>query len=601
LRRAFIFGIGKAHEQKREEPLKAWNTFLGPSRFGPLQCGVAWPEDGPLPVPRKALHQLAQGFGRPLKAKPGSPRSTVANELALALASLLLPSARSIRPRVARAEHAVGLATWNFDGAHALVEVALGLVRAACDGREPEIPLERLKFLSPDEDELPEQTLLRNVSEQRGTFAHRLDLLDGSALLVLGSGSRQKRLLGLLPEGTAFAGHLATNKNVACDLLARAGIPVPEGETVTTRTGAHAVAARLGYPVTLKVATGSRQRGVIPHVISERALDRALDFFGKRSVAQELRVERHVPGAYFRCFVAAGEFVACATSPLPLVRGDGKRTIRELIPRQHAWLEEALRHRELGANAEKIVRHVLAGHDLALEDVLARNREVPVAFATSQGFAYDVTHKVHPENRALLVRAARVLGMFWTGIDVQAARIDVPLAEQGATIIEVNDIPAFAFHGNPLVGEGPGVDMGKAIFRAFFRGSPPDVPVVLVAGEPREAAHSAERIARGIERAGLRAAVELGETERPAGLDAALDPTVDAIVLAPRARDLSERGLGVPGIDVVVTVGDDFPDAVEELVASACRRRKGTALRRSRDVRTQERAAVSRVLDLWGA
>src|SRR5205085_10359915 len=102
---------------------------------------------------------------------------------------------------------------------------------------------------------------------------------DGRRRLVVGSGSRQRRMLGLLPDATAFSGALATNNSVACALLASAGLPVPVGETVTSRAEARAAAAKLGYPVTLKVATGSRQRGVVPQVVSEEALELALDRF----------------------------------------------------------------------------------------------------------------------------------------------------------------------------------------------------------------------------------------------------------------------------------------------------------------------------------
>lgn len=591
-------------------------AFAGPSRFGPHASVVAWPEDGATPVSADALELLEGGFGGKLRCRPGAPRSAVARELTLTLAGLLLPTARPLQGEAVRAEHAVGLATWNVEGGRALVEVACSLVTEACVGGEPTIPLDRLRFLSPDEDELPEQTLLRNTAERFHVFSERLDLGDGSKLLVLGSGSRQRRVLGLLPDATAFAGHLATNKNVACELLARAGVPVPEGVTVRAPEQALEAARRLGFPVTLKVATGSRQRGVVPCVVSEKALARALRLFevGKgRRLAQELRLERHVAGDHFRCFVAAGEFVACATAELPRVRGDGKRTIRALVERQHPFLAEAWSKPELAANAEKIVRAVLAGHGHALEDVLPRGKVVPVAFATSRGYAYDVTERVHPEVRATLVRAARALGMFWTGIDVVAPRIDRPFAATGGAVIEVNDIPAFAFHETPLPGRGRGVDMGRAVFRAFFGGRRPDVPLVLVAGGSRSARARIERALVGsLEARGVLVRVEdggdAGGAYSPIGRDAALDPMAGAIVLGASLDELEARGLGVPAVDVLVDLeGASTASAdtergarlasVGSLLAFAVERRRGLTVQ-GRDPGPVARRAVARVREL---
>src|SRR5262249_43197843 len=164
--------------------------------------------------------------------------------------------------------------------------------------------------------------------------------------------------------------------------------------------------------------------------------------------------------------------------------------------------------------------------------------------------SYDVTHEVHPENRRLLVRAARTLGMFWSGIDVQAKRIDRPLAEQDGVVIEVNDIPAFAFHGTPLPGKGPGVDMGAAIFRAFWGERRCDVPVVLVLGADAARARVARSIAQELGRRKVRAVVDAGEHAdgKPCGIGPALDAECDAIVLAVSATELVERGLGVPAV-----------------------------------------------------
>ena len=285
-------------------------------------------------------------------------------------------------------------------------------------------------------------------------------------------------------------------------------------------------------------------------------------------MSTELRLERYVDGTYFRAFVAAGELVACATTPMPTVKGDGKRTIRELVRAAHPWFEKVLVHedRDLRENALGILEHVLAGRDLGPEEVLERGRVVPVAFPTSEGFAFDVTREVHPKNKAALVRAARVLGMFWSGIDVQAQRISVPFDEQDAAILEVNDIPAWAFHACPLPGKGKGVDMAPAVFKAFFGKRSPNVPVALVLEGERRALE----LARKLGARKVRAVVAVD------ALEAALDPEADAIVLCPSGRELHEKGLAVPGVDAVLGA---VPSEAAPVVAHALAQARGVHAR----------------------
>jgi hypothetical protein len=192
----------------------------------------------------------------------------------------------------------------------------------------------------------------------------------------------------------------------------------------------------------------------------------------------------------------------------------------------------------------------------------------------------------------LLVRAARVLGMFWSGIDVQAARIDRPIAESRGVVIEVNDIPAFAFHGTPLPGEGPGVDMGDAIFRAFWKSGRPDVPVCAVSGAG--ALGVARTIARGLARAKVRP-ILVDQPGKEA--EAALDPEGDAIVIAANVDEIVLAGLGVPAIDVLVELGAESDRQASAILAAACRRRRGTRIR-ARDGKKAAAQALARVLEL---
>jgi cyanophycin synthetase len=93
----------------------------------------------------------------------------------------------------------------------------------------------------------------------------------------------------------------------------------------------------------------------------------------------------------------------------------------------------------------------------------------------------DVTDLVHPEVAAVVVLAARVVGLDIAGIDLVAQDISKPLLAQGGAVVEVNAGPGLLMHLKPAIGQPRPV--GQAIVSHLFEPQQATrIPVVGIMG-----------------------------------------------------------------------------------------------------------------------
>src|SRR5690606_25365863 len=135
---------------------------------------------------------------------------------------------------------------------------------------------------------------------------------------------------------------------------------------------------------------------------------------------------------------------------------------------------------ELDREAELMLER--AGH--TADTVPAEGEVVPLrstANLSTVGTATDVTHIIHPDNRAMAERAVRAIGLDVGGVDFLSTNIAESYKRIGGGICEVNAAPGFRMHiapseGTPRDAAGPVIDM------LFPPGSPSRVPVAAVSG-----------------------------------------------------------------------------------------------------------------------
>jgi cyanophycin synthetase len=362
-------------------------------------------------------------------------------------------------------------------------------------GMLPDRPgVEGLRILGPgvaDADQLRslvERSQLGPTTRSIADAARRrripVERLDDRSLIRLGTGERQVQLRASVTGRTSHLGVLtAGDKERTKVVLAGGSVPVPRGTVVETAEAAVAEAARLGGPVVTKPLNGNHGRGVSLGLVGDDAV--RTGFAAAVRHGPRVVVEEQLTGRDYRLLVVGGRLVAAAERVPARVIGDGEASVRALINRLNADPRRGTGHEKplTAVRIDRELQRALAAQSLALDDIPAAGHVVRLretANLSTGGEAVDRTDEVHPENRALAERAARLVGLDVAGLDVLALDIAQPIA-RGGGVIEVNAAPGFRMHLEPS--SGLPRDAGGAVVDMLYpRASAARVPIVSVTG-----------------------------------------------------------------------------------------------------------------------
>jgi cyanophycin synthetase len=442
---------------------------------------------------------------------------------------------------------------------------SVGLVDLADRQAEPEAPSaggedplarnfeQAIEFLAQNALPLPSR---RNAWEakRRGIPWQRLPYSEGA--VQLGQGYKRRRFQRSYWQDTSFiAMKLATSKAAAADLLRRAGLPVPRNRLVSQSTQAVLAAEEIGYPVVVKPNGRDMGTAVSINIKSPAEVEAAF-----KSAARYGRVliEEQIAGQDHRITVLQGRMIAAGSNIPPQVVGDGKSSISELVDRLN---KDPLRGRRDYFRFKKIyfdpqILDDLSRQGFTPDSVPPDGQTVALRFWWRQAkdnTAIDLTDKVHPDNRQMFERAARVLGIDLAGIDYVSPDISRPWYEVGGAINEINPTPGLSTHvksGTP--------DVHRIILETFVPpGDDGRIPLAAVTGGP-EVAETLRTTAAlladlgqvpaaagrlGISIAGAR--VTRDDATGPEGAEAVFaDPLVTAAVLEVSEAATVARGLG---------------------------------------------------------
>ena len=247
------------------------------------------------------------------------------------------------------------------------------------------------------------------------------------------------------------ASHLATDKSAVGGLLRGADIPVPHGAPIERGDfgAAESFLATATRPLIVKPAIGSGGAGVVGQIRSSTQLRQALRDAWR--YAASALVQAQVVAPTYRLLILDGELLDVIRRPLPSVVGDGSSSIVELVAR------EAKRRLEAGG--------VTAGQpqfELDLDAIFAlrtiglgprstpeAGRRIVVKSATNFCAAEETESALgllHASTVDLACRASAVVGLRLAGVDVVAPAPDVPLAQSGGLILELNPVPGLTQH-----------------------------------------------------------------------------------------------------------------------------------------------------------
>ncbi|HEY3439471.1 MAG TPA: cyanophycin synthetase [Paludibaculum sp.] len=308
--------------------------------------------------------------------------------------------------------------------------------------------------------------------------------LNTGRLVQLGTGSRQRRILGAATDQTGMVAEaIARDEVLSRNLLDSAGLPVARCYPVLNEADAWETTEYIGLPVTLRPRNGVEGRGATANLFTREHVDAA--YQRALQVDASVLMERTIAGNQYRLLVVGGKLVAVAQCESARVTGDGIATIRALVERENGDPRRCGDGEEeegfCQIPLDELSLEVLADQGFTPESVPAAGAAVLVrrnADLDTGGTAIDVTDLVAPVTAQQAILAAQIVGLDVAGVDVIAGDISVPLEDQGGRIIGVHASPCLRIH---LTGEPRPV--GEAIVDMLFApGDTGRIPIAAVTG-----------------------------------------------------------------------------------------------------------------------
>ena len=421
----------------------------------------------------------------------------------------------------------------------------------------------------------PSTASIVDAAAERGIPCIRLN--EGN-LVQLGHGAAQRRIWTAETDRTsAIAEGISRDKDLTKQLIAAAGVPVPEGRVVESAEDAWDAAEDIGLPVVVKPTDGNHARGVSLNLSTREEVMHA--FAAAEAEGSEVLVERCIPGQEHRLLVVGNKVVAAMRGEIIQVKGDGRSSIGALInthintdPRrgeeEHLPLE-TLRH------DDPVLQLLLARQGLSIDSVLPVGASAVVQ--RTGNMSIDVTAQVHPDVAEQVALAARVVGLDIAGIDLVAEDIGQPLAAQGAAVVEVNAGPGLLMHLKPAVGRAQPV--GEAIVEHLFPpGNSGRIPIVGLISDGQSAL-AARLVAALFQLHGWQTALACrdglflgrrqlsphGSIGFEAGESMLINRTVQAAVLETSPRHILTEGLPYDRCQIGVVLSMPGPQGLSDL------------------------------------
>ncbi|HTN76919.1 MAG TPA: cyanophycin synthetase [Pirellulaceae bacterium] len=328
----------------------------------------------------------------------------------------------------------------------------------------------------------PSTAAIVRAATSRGIPHRRLNT---GSLVQFGHGVKQRRILTAETDRTsAIAESVAQDKQLTRQLLKSVGVPVPEGEPVSSVEEAIEAAEEIGYPVVVKPQYGNHGRGVATNLLTREQVASA--YLVAREEESTIMVEKFATGDDYRVLVIGNRVVAAARREPAKVIGDGVSTIAQLIEQVNLDPRRSDGHSTVLSKIriDAVALNVLADQNLTPGSIPGAGQLVLIrrnANLSTGGTATDVTDSMHPNVCEQAIDAARVIGLDIAGIDIVCQDISVPLEDQGGVVVEVNAGPGLRMHLEPSAGKGRPV--GEAIAEMMFTpGDDTRIPIVTVTG-----------------------------------------------------------------------------------------------------------------------
>ncbi|KGJ05106.1 cyanophycin synthetase [Paracoccus halophilus] len=468
-------------------------------------------------------------------------------------------------------------------------EAAISLVQAMLDGKQADELFELfgqqitlLQKRTGAETPASDALILAAVAVRRGipwSVMHR------SHYVRLGLGRNSHVVKGTESSNTASINRaMVRDKSMTHSILSKAGLPVARQLATTSDKKAAKFARDIGFPVVVKPRDGNMGKGVTVGVQDRTQLLAA--FERAQKISPHVVIESLIEGEEYRLMVVNGTFAGAVHRQPAQITGDGVSTVTELVakenlrPEREAWLRgsmSVLKQMQIDDDALAL----LSEQGLDPQSVPEKGDKVYLrreSNVSRGGEGFDASDRLHPANRELAERVARVVGLDVCGIDFISRDPSVPWQENGAAICEVNSRPGMAMHVHAMGDKGDRIP-AAIIDMLFPEGRSGRMPVIALLGEADQTRGLRDQILAAATAAQVRLGLVIPyETEAPIeepGVHllhsvSALEweTEIDAALIETTPAQLIGDGLGLERLDLAVIAAPDDAGAERQMLAA---------------------------------
>lgn len=351
------------------------------------------------------------------------------------------------------------------------------------DGQIPDIfpMVEKLKQTRSKYNPGPSTRSILDACSRRGIPVQRLGT---GSLYQLGYGRFQRRVQAAMTDRTNSIGvDIAGDKQLTRKILSESAIPVSRGKVVSSEEDILESFREFKGSVVVKPCQGNQGKGVSLDLKAES--DVLAAFRLAEAYDSKVIIEEYIKGNNYRLLVVGGELLAAARRIPPMVIGNGKSTIKELVEEENKNPRRGDGHENYltKISLDSVAVMDLYRQGLSLSSIPSKGKKITLrqsANLSTGSTAMDVTDTVHPDNAELAVYAAAILGLDIAGVDLILGDISKSYREQEGRIIEVNAAPGLRMHLMPSLGRGR--DIGSDIVKMLFPQGNGRIPIVSVTG-----------------------------------------------------------------------------------------------------------------------
>ncbi|MBA2648891.1 MAG: cyanophycin synthetase [Legionella sp.] len=310
-------------------------------------------------------------------------------------------------------------------------------------------------------------------------------VLEDQPFVSLGYGKNHKKLwMTVLPSTSSIGVETVADKDLTKRLLTSHLIPTPQGCLVSSQDEFEKMLPLMDYPLAIKPSDGNHGNGVTCNI---KTYEEALaSFHLAKNFSKKVIIETFVEGQDYRFLVINFKLVAVAQRRAAQIIGSGDKTIEELINEINQDPKRGPGHENFLTmiKVDEITKSILKNKQLTLKSILDKNEILILKYSaniSAGGTAIDVTDEVHPFNRNLAERIAKITNLDICGIDAIIKNIHLPMDESNSAILEVNAAPGLRMHLLPS--EGKPRQVAKPILDLLYPpGKNSKIPIIAVTG-----------------------------------------------------------------------------------------------------------------------